>query len=75
MTLGKRAKIGHELLRALFSQPITSAKLVEETLDITPPSANSLIKQFESLGIFREITGFKRNRLFAFSEYLKIFKK
>jgi len=75
MSLGKRAKIGQELLKRLYSQPILNTKQVAERLQITHPSASTLVKQFEKIGIFKEITGFKRNRLFVFSEYMKLFEK
>jgi len=74
-TLGKRSKVAQELLNHLYSQPIINAKDIEIKLKITQPSANSLANQFEQLGIFKEITGFKRNRLFVFSEYLALFEK
>jgi len=75
MSLGKRVKIGQELLKCLYSQPILNIKQIVKRLQITHPSANALVKQFEKIGILREITGFKRNRLFVFSEYLKLFEK
>lgn len=75
MELGKRAKIAQELLKLLYSEPIFNSKHLVEKLKITPPSANSLIQQFEKLGILKEITGFKRNRLFVFSKYVDLFKK
>jgi len=75
MTLGKRAKIGQELLRYLYSQPILNVGQVVKELKITQPSANALVAQFENIGILKEVTGFKRNRLFEFSEYLKLFEK
>ncbi|MFH1657595.1 MAG: Fic family protein [bacterium] len=75
MSLGKRTKIGQELLRYLYSQPILNTNQIAERLQITQPSASALVKQFEKIDIFKEITGFKRNRLFVFSEYLKLFEK
>ena len=75
VSLGKRAKKGQELLKHLYSQPILNTKQIAERLQITHPSASTLAKQFENIGIFKEITGFKRNRLFAFSEYIKLFEK
>ena len=75
MSLGRRAKIGQEMLKYLYSQPILNTKQIAERLQITHPSASVLAKQFEKIGIFKEITGFKRNRLFVFSEYLKLFEK
>jgi Fic family protein len=75
MSLGKRAKIGQELLKQLYSQPILNTKQVALRLQITHPSASTLVKQFEKIGIFKEITGFKRNRLFVFSEYLRLFER
>ena len=75
ISLGKRAKIGQELLKHLYSYPILNTKQIAERLQITYPSANTLVKQFEKIGILKESTGFKRNKLFVFSEYLKLFEK
>jgi len=75
ISLGKRAKKGQKLLKHLYSQPILNTKQIAERLEITHPSASTLAKQFENIGIFKEITGFKRNRLFMFSKYLKLFQK
>jgi Fic family protein len=73
LTLGKRAKTGQELLKHLYSQPIVNALQIAQHLEVTHQSASALARSFEDLGIFREITGFKRNRLFVFSDYLNLF--
>ena len=75
LTLGKRAKQGKELLRVLFSKPVVSVNHARAGLDIkTHQAANSLIKNFQRLGILKEVTGYKRNRLFYFSKYMSLFK-
>jgi cobalamin biosynthesis protein CobT len=48
-------------------------RALSERLDITFASASTLAKSLEEIGIFKEITGFKRNRLFLFGEYLDLF--
>ena len=73
LTLGRRAKIAQELLKFLFSRPIVNANQIAGNLKITFPSASALIKDFQRLGFFQEITGFARNRLFSLSEYLNLF--
>ena len=75
LELGRRAKIGQELLKLLYSQPIVNTKQVAENLKISKVSATSLVSQFQTLGILKETTGFKRNRLFSFIEYLHLFGK
>lgn len=75
IALGKRAKVGHELLKYLYSQPTVSSNQVKEKLEITHPSANALIKAFQDKEILKEVTGYKRNRLFSFSEYIKLFSE
>lgn len=75
LKLGRRAPIARELLNRLYSQPIVNGRQVATWLDITPQSANTLLAQFEEQKILKETTGFKRNRLFVFSEYLNLFEK
>lgn len=58
----------------LFSQPRVTIKDVQNELKISAPAANKLVAKFVSLGILKEISGFKRNRYFVFEEYLKIFR-
>jgi Fic family protein len=73
LQLGKRAPKGQALLRQLYSQPIMSANEIAARLGITHQSASSLIRSFEEMGILREVTGRKKDRLFTFSEYLGLF--
>lgn len=75
ITLGGRAKRAQELLKVLFSQPIINAQQIQRKLHISKPTAHSLIKDFERLGMFHEITGYDRNRIFTLTEYIDLFKK
>ncbi len=75
MTLGKKAKTGQELLKLLFSKPIVTSKAIAEQLNIARQTANTLLRDFQKLGILTEMTGYKRNRLFVFYEYLDFFGK
>jgi Fic family protein len=52
---------------------LINANSVAKLLDLTPSAANALIKDLESLGILKEMTGFKRNRLFMFEKYMHLF--
>ncbi|MCK4700260.1 MAG: winged helix-turn-helix transcriptional regulator [Bacteroidales bacterium] len=63
-----------QLNKQLLQAPITDAKHVAELLNISPSTANRLIKQLIDLGILTEITGYKRNRKYIFKEYFEIFK-
>jgi Fic family protein len=42
-------------------------------LNVTPATANVFIRDFVRLGILKETTGGKRNRMFTFHEYLSLF--
>jgi len=74
LTFGKRAPKARLLLDALWKNPMTSAAKVEKQLHVSTPTANALIKAFQTAGILEEQTGFKRNRVFIFQRYLKLFK-
>lgn len=75
MSFGKRAKIAQELLGYLYSQPVINTKQAMKKLEVTSPTAHLIIRKFQEAGILKEITGFKRNRLFVFDEYIRLFDK
>lgn len=71
--LGKRAANGRQALNLLYRKPVISAATLEEALAISTPTANVLIRDLETLGILREITGQQRGRAYAFESYLRLF--
>ena len=71
--LGKRSKLAKDLLMYLFTDPIVSIKDIEKVLKITPPTANTLIKELIKNNIIKEKTGFSRNRVFVLWEYFNCF--
>jgi len=73
VTLGKKLPKARLLMNTLYRTPYIRSTDVETSLDITAATANALIQDFVSLGILREVTGQKRNRLFLFLDYLKLF--
>jgi Fic family protein len=73
--LGKRAVVAKELLDILYSKPVVDYKFVQQKLGLTHPTVNKLLMDFQKIGILEEITGQERNRLFAFSDYIALFKK
>ncbi|MCY4643510.1 MAG: Fic family protein [Bacteriovoracales bacterium] len=74
LNLGKRAKTGKQLLKYMYSNPVFNTKKSAKFLEIKHQTVNSLIEKFVELGILKEITGYKRNRIFVFASYLDLFK-
>lgn len=63
------------LLDLLYRRPLLDVRLVARELDASFATANSLIAAFEGLGIVREITGNRRNRVFRNEPYLDLFRE
>ena len=57
---------------ALRRRPLTSTKQLKELSGLSFPTASKAIEVLVDLGIAREITGGRRNRLFAYDAYLAI---
>ena len=74
ITMGRRTKSAQQLLLFLFSNPIVSIKRASQHLEIGVATTGRLINDFQSMGILKEVTGFSRNRLFALSEYIALYK-
>lgn len=69
----RRQGNAQSLMRLLYERPIVDVKLVARVLKLKINTTNSLVADFVTHGILREITGQRRNRLFAFDAYIKIF--
>jgi Fic family protein len=74
LTMGKRAKQGSIFLRALFSKPVVMIKDVQRITGLSPKAANDLVQAFITEGILKETTGYQRNRVFIFEDYLRLFR-
>ena len=75
MNMGKRSKTAMELLHYLFKKPVVNVKEVQEKTGLSAKAANDLVKEFMQKGIIKEITGYQRNRMFVFNEYMDLFNK
>ena len=53
-------------------RPIETLKGVSLATGLSYPSVSHAIERLEKMGIVRELTGRKRNRLFGYDAYLKI---
>lgn len=74
-SLGRAAASTLQVHRALMEHPIaTSGSLVEKT-GITPATVNKALGHLEQLGIVKELTAQKRNRLFSYAGYIEIMSR
>jgi len=73
LALGKRAPLARQALNLLYRKPALSAAELAAALKITPPTANSLIRALIKLGVLKEISGMRRNRVYMFEVYLDLF--
>ena len=73
VNFGRKMRNARKLLLFLYSKPIVTAGDVEEFLKLSRRSARDLINELMKNRILTEITGYKRNRVFSFKEYLDLF--
>ena len=71
----RRQANAQALMRALYQNPMVSIKSVAQLIEAQTNTAAALIDDFVKLGILQEFTGQKRNRLFVFEKYVRLFKR
>ena len=59
------------LLDFLFTRPMVSVNDIAEQFSLSYSSAKALVVPFEKIGILREATGKKRDKLYSYWEYLE----
>ncbi|MCR4314824.1 MAG: Fic family protein [Planctomycetes bacterium] len=75
LSMGRGAANGYKVLDHLFSRPILSVKDVQTLTGTTYSAANDLVVKLTDFEIISEITGNRRNRLFQYDPYIRIFKE
>ncbi len=71
-SLGRAAPSALQVHRALMERPITTSGWLVEKTGITPATVNKCLAHLERLGVVRELTSRKRNRLFSYTGYVEI---
>lgn len=61
--------------QCLLAQPITTAGRLAETTGLSMPTINKALEKLESLGVIKELTSQKRNRLFSYTTYMEILNR
>lgn len=71
-TLGRAAANVLRVVDALRRRPLASIDELSQRLGLSFPTVARAIEALEKLGIVREITGKKRERVFAYQAYLDV---
>jgi Fic family protein len=62
----------HHVHKAMLERPMASPNWVQEKTQLSPATVNACLRALEQLGIVKEITGKKRNRLYSYAAYIEI---
>lgn len=70
-TLGRKGVSALKLHDILQKQPVVTVPRLVTKFGFTAPTANTALVVLVEQGIVREITGYRRNRVFSYAEYLR----
>jgi Fic family protein len=70
--IGRAAASSLRVHRVLMQHPIATSGLLAQRTGITVATVNRALGHLEQLGIIRELTAQKRNRLFSYTRYVDI---
>ncbi len=73
--IGRAATSSLQIHRALMERPIASSNWLVAKTGITPATVNKALGHLEELGIVKELTAQKRNRLFSYADYISIMNR
>ncbi|MCB9480746.1 MAG: Fic family protein [Desulfobacteraceae bacterium] len=62
----------HLIHKAMLERPMSSPNWIQEKTKLSPATVNACLRELEQLGILKEVTGQKRNRLYSYVEYIRI---
>ena len=69
---GKLAASPLRLHRLLQEHPMLPASYAAKSAGLSLPTVNSAVRHLQNIGIVKEVTGKRRNRVYAYDEYCRI---
>jgi Fic family protein len=72
-TFQRSAATALRLLDKLYNLPVTYPGQIVSAYGVSYPTANTIVQQLEGLGILQEVTGKRRNRVYVYKEYMRLF--
>lgn len=70
--LGRATVSASRVFEQLQKKPITSVQELAKELKLTYPTVASALDRMKQLHIVKELTGYKRNRVFAYAPYVEL---
>lgn len=71
--LGSKSINALKVLNNLFRRPIINVSIVMKMTQVSQRTAYNIISDLEQLNILEEVSGAKRDRIYAFKKYLDLF--
>ena len=62
-----------KIIDYFYDEPYSTRKKISEALKMPESTVNGVINELKSANIIQETTGYSRNQIFVFSEYVEIF--
>lgn len=62
----------HQIHGAMLERPMASPNWIKEKTQLSPATVNACLRELEKIGIVKEVTGQKRNRIYSYVEYIRI---
>ena len=62
-----------KIMNYFYNEPYSSRKKISETLKMPESTVNGVINELANANIIKETTGYTRNQIFVFAEYVDIF--
>lgn len=73
--LGRGAGKALMLLEQLYFRPVVNVTAVMRMTGLSSPRSNALVLELQEVGILRETSGRRRNRVFAYEPYVALFRE
>lgn len=73
--LGRIALSCQKIHKVLLERPIATSGWISEQTGISPATVNKSLEKLQGIGIIRELTSQKRNKVYSYAKYIEIMDK